>query len=361
MSATKGNGAGGNGAVAREATELQERIAHDLGWDLGEVPRKPPVELDAQGRVRRSRGTPMALAKVEAKVPKFLAKPWLVESGITILAGHPGGGKSWVAFDLAIALAGGTEYLGTKLEQRGVLYLCVDQTPGEMRGEKGDPLLRGRKLTARKLGTFFSVYDGIENPINLDDAEDQAFLEELLIEGSFTVLFVDSIAPCLGGADMNDEKSTRPIYRFFRKLNNGGITVVLIHHLNKGGETTGIGKMRGSTNIAAEAHVVAGTEMKDGEITCTFWKYRVAQMPGPIKFILEPANGGLALGQIKVEPEVKKHEKQREFLIDLMAKDTERKLTSRQGYAILCKNKLGMNKGAFNALWKEVGGQVDVA
>ena len=52
----------------------------------------------------------------------------IIPKGMTVLAGSSKIGKSWMALDLAIAIASGGEFLGRRVRQAGVLYLCLEDT-----------------------------------------------------------------------------------------------------------------------------------------------------------------------------------------------------------------------------------------
>src|SRR5262249_11215399 len=59
--------------------------------------------------------------------PMFYVIPGLIPEGLTILAGKPKIGKSWMALDIASGLAGGYYILGNiKLEQADVLYCALE-------------------------------------------------------------------------------------------------------------------------------------------------------------------------------------------------------------------------------------------
>ena len=62
----------------------------------------------------------------------FEPQPMFVEDiipgGLTVLAGTPKIGKSWMALDLAISVAEGTPFLGKPVHRTGVLYYCLEDT-----------------------------------------------------------------------------------------------------------------------------------------------------------------------------------------------------------------------------------------
>jgi RecA-family ATPase len=57
----------------------------------------------------------------------------IIPKGMTVLAGSSKIGKSWMALDLAIAIASGGEFLGRPVRQAGVLYFCLEDTEHRVR------------------------------------------------------------------------------------------------------------------------------------------------------------------------------------------------------------------------------------
>lgn len=73
---------------------------------------------------------PISAEQLYAK--PFKTSPALIDGiipkGMTVIGGPSKIGKSWMALDLAIAVASGGEFLGRQVRQAGVLYLCLEDT-----------------------------------------------------------------------------------------------------------------------------------------------------------------------------------------------------------------------------------------
>jgi hypothetical protein len=75
--------------------------------------------------------------------PIYYVVPTLFPEGVTILAGRPKVGKSWMALDIGLGLAGGYYILGTiKLEPADVLYAALEDNPRRLRS-RIDRILAG--------------------------------------------------------------------------------------------------------------------------------------------------------------------------------------------------------------------------
>lgn len=70
--------------------------------------------------------------------------PGLLPEGVTLLAGKPKLGKSWLALGLGMAVASGGVALGTKQVECGdVLYLALEDNPRRLQGRLGKMLAGG--------------------------------------------------------------------------------------------------------------------------------------------------------------------------------------------------------------------------
>jgi hypothetical protein len=90
--------------------------------------------------------TAAALQTMKFPLPQWVI-PDLIPEGLTILAGRPKVGKSWLAFDIAAAVAGGRLCLGSrKPEQGDVLYAALEDNPRRLqrRLDRIFPTFNGR-------------------------------------------------------------------------------------------------------------------------------------------------------------------------------------------------------------------------
>ena len=59
--------------------------------------------------------------------------PGVLPTGITLLAGRPKIGKSWLTLAIALGVANGTTVLGTTVQQQGVLYLALEDPESRLK------------------------------------------------------------------------------------------------------------------------------------------------------------------------------------------------------------------------------------
>jgi AAA domain len=78
-------------------------------------------------------------APISYIVPRYIAP------GLTILAGRPKAGKSWLALNMAFAIATGGNVLGVEVEQGDVLYLALEDNERRLRSRLDQMLPFGEK------------------------------------------------------------------------------------------------------------------------------------------------------------------------------------------------------------------------
>lgn len=91
---------------------------------------------------RQAIGTMGALMQAKFPEPQWVI-PGLIQPGLTVLAGKPKIGKSWLALDMCLAVAGGGTLVGQTRATRGrTLYLALEDTERRLQ-ERARKLLAG--------------------------------------------------------------------------------------------------------------------------------------------------------------------------------------------------------------------------
>src|ERR687886_2979969 len=101
-----------------------------LGLGLMRSPEMPRALREDLGLAKKNGGKPEIFTALELMAlelpPVRWAVPGIVPEGVTLLAGKPKLGKSWLTLGLGVATATGGVALGTKHVERGeVLYLLL--------------------------------------------------------------------------------------------------------------------------------------------------------------------------------------------------------------------------------------------
>src|SRR5262245_14277803 len=98
---------------------MTNTVFEDFVPDSGDEPNKV-------GTWRDNIFTAASLRTMNFKVVEYIV-PGIIPEGLTILAGRPKIGKSWLALDLALAVSGGRAVLGDITPAQGdVLYAALE-------------------------------------------------------------------------------------------------------------------------------------------------------------------------------------------------------------------------------------------
>ena len=181
-----------------------------------------------------------SLPKPSSPPVRLILNPWLADSGLTMIHGKAGVGKSYflMAMAEAITRAKPTEFLGWKIrEQAGVLL--VD-------GEMPAPTIQER---AKRVGLWgrenFWVLPCIEvsrrkgKTISLADSRLRATIGALILETPARVVIIDNLASLAAVGDENDSGAWSEINAWLLNLRAAGKSVILVHHSNKAGGQRG--------------------------------------------------------------------------------------------------------------------------
>lgn len=180
--------------------------------------------------------------------PPRWAVPGVICEGLSLLAGPPKVGKSWLSFGLALHVASGGRAFGKIPVRPGpVLYLALEDTP--------------RRLQAR-LG---KLLNGDPAPSGLDVATDWPLMTAggdlalaawLEAHPAARLVVVDVFAKVRGPVPMGMsayDADYAAVGRIKRVADHYGIAVVLVHHVRKAGSEDFLEAVSGTNGIAGAA------------------------------------------------------------------------------------------------------------
>lgn len=186
----------------------------------------------------------------EYRPPKW-AIPDLVPEGLTILAGKPKTGKSWLALDFCVAVSQGSHALGNvKCEFGPVLYLALEDTERRLQG----------RLRAVLQGSGGLIDLHISTAWRRSDKGGLADLDQWLASHSNARLVVIDTLQKMRGARPRDAGIYEDDYQaiaHFKKIADERLTpIILVHHQNKGGNEDPLLSVSGTAGITGSADTV---------------------------------------------------------------------------------------------------------
>lgn len=163
---------------------------------------------------------------------EFPQPQWAVEGilpvGLTILAGPPKKGKSWLALLLAQAIASGGRFLGRRASAGRVLYIALEDPPRRLKErtlKQGWPQGGLQNATPMFADEFRAKFGGKEGALSF-----AAFVEE----SAFDVIIVDTLSRAFGLRDWNDLAEVTAILAPIQEAaTRSGKAVIFIDHHRK--------------------------------------------------------------------------------------------------------------------------------
>ena len=222
------------------------RDAWDDFNDLGEWKESEPKKIE---HLEAESMASLSLRHIDP--PKFVI-PGMIPYGITILASPPKFGKSWMCLDMAISVATGTEFMDLPTNKDGVIYLALEDGDYRLQ-ERSKKVANGRELPENLLLVK-------QAPILTDGLLKQ--ISDLLDKTDVNIgmIIIDTLQKVRGLAG-----KTEGVYGYdYRELGalhqfaiDNNLAVVLVHHLNKGGDDSDfVSRLNGSTGVSGAADTI---------------------------------------------------------------------------------------------------------
>lgn len=166
---------------------------------------------------------------------EFISEPILIHPGLCLLFGPSGISKTYFALAWAMAVAGGTSFLKWRNDTpRGVLY--VDGELGGRTMQQRIRLLQSGHEIIFKAPFYTASFDDQGNGLFPDLEDPIAQLRYAAgIPDDVQLVVLDSLSTLASMEESNDYKSWATIQRLLLGLRRRGLSVVVIHHANKGG------------------------------------------------------------------------------------------------------------------------------
>lgn len=250
-------------------------MKHDEGnlstlvWDKPSTQRSNG-ETVPRKRVALTMPTLDELLATDFRPRRHLLFPWLREQESVMLYADTGAGKSMFALSMALAVAGGGEYLGWAPEEKAdgtpwrVLYvdgemhaqdiqeraaMLLDAIPGIDRAAAVESI-RFLPRQLQKPGSDFPC---------ITDATGMDFVLRQVEGGKVDLLILDNFTTLGEVEDENAASSFNAIQDFLLRLKTTGVATVLVHHANKAGDN-----FRGSSKLAATFETIIHLARPEG-------------------------------------------------------------------------------------------------
>ena len=217
------------------------------------------AEKRANGRCKIPLLSADAILTTEWPEPIW-AVPGLLPVGLTILAGKPKLGKSWMSLQIAQAVAAGGVALGKRVERGLVLYLALEDSPGRLKDRmRQQNWPTGLSVDFMVVGQFADQIGDLQN----GGGRRLAWLIE---DRGYRLIVIDTLSRAVYG-DQNDvDRMTRALSPLQEMAHTNNCAVVMVDHHTKGFGATpdAVGNILGSTAKGGVADSIWGLYRERG-------------------------------------------------------------------------------------------------
>ncbi|NLF03094.1 MAG: AAA family ATPase [Anaerolineales bacterium] len=214
-------------------------------------PSSPPPAAD-----RRTSWSAGELLVAEFPEPRWVV-PGLLPEGLTLLAGRPKLGKSWLALQLGCAAATGGHALGQDVPHQGdVLYLALEDAPRRIQSR-----MRDQSWPATAQVRFEFEWPDLARDGGL------ALLQDAIEAGRHSLVVIDTLSRAVVFDQNNVGESTFVLSSLQRLALDHGLGLLVVDHHRKPAANAAdlIDDLLGSTAKAAVADCVWGLYRQRGQ------------------------------------------------------------------------------------------------
>jgi hypothetical protein len=174
------------------------------------------------------------------KIPprQNLLTPWLPSQGLCMIYSKRGLGKTWMALEIAYAVASGGSFLNWEAENpHGVLYIDGEM-PLSLMQERLSQIENSR---GKKIGGLLKILSPDAQEFGIPDLstrEGQEKIDELMGD-EIRLVVLDNLSTLIRSGKESESDSWLPVQEWVLRLRSKGKSVLLIHHAGKGGQQRG--------------------------------------------------------------------------------------------------------------------------
>ena len=204
---------------------------------------------------------------------RWLVKGWVPESGVTMVFGESGAGKTFITLDMACRIASGLDWHGQRSKRGVVVYLCGEGNFGFRQRVAAWAL----RHDVRELDALLVSNKAIDLDAPNAAAQILSAVREIT-DGDVEAVFVDTVNNHMTG----DENSARDVRNMFGACNVVAsalrATVVLNHHTGHNIDSKGRARGSSAWKASLDASILV-SKGEDGTIEVSCTKMKDAEPP----------------------------------------------------------------------------------
>jgi Mrp family chromosome partitioning ATPase len=178
------------------------------------------------------------LLKAEFPPRSLMLAPWLPEKGLAMIFAPRGVGKTWVALNIAHAIASGGDFLRWRAQRpRRVLYIDGEMPAVTLQERYGTIVVASKTNVPAENFRLVAADIQPDGLPDLADAEAQRFYDSAIADADLVI--VDNLSTIARGLRENEADSFGPVQSWMLAQRAAGRSVLAVHHAGKGGGQRG--------------------------------------------------------------------------------------------------------------------------
>jgi hypothetical protein len=189
---------------------------------------------------------PASSIQVPPLQDRWLIDGLLGKESVAVIGGAPKRNKSWLAAEIAVAVASSSPCLGQfSTREAGTVLMCSGEGPEWIATDRFRNICGFREQDLNAL----PIHVMSRTQLRLDDPADQRTLTREVEESKATLLIIDPLTAYHSG-DENSVLGLAPVLQYLDRLRRTtGATVLVVHHSNKKGSGHGGNRLRGTSAL----------------------------------------------------------------------------------------------------------------
>jgi hypothetical protein len=172
--------------------------------------------------------------------PAWLIDGWIPRSALAVIYGPPGSAKTFLALHLALCVATGTSYFGSRVQPGRVLYVAAEGGQAAL-GQRIAAWCHHYHVDPSRLAGQITF---LPQPVPVADPAAIAALRATIERLELALAILDTLARCMVGADENSSRDMTTAVAALEEL-RAAAAVIAVHHTGKNPEAG----MRGHSSL----------------------------------------------------------------------------------------------------------------
>lgn len=216
--------------------------------------------------------------------PSWLIDGLITDSGLSILYGDPGSGKSFVTIDMALRIALGMDWHGAQTKRAGVIYIAGEGVRGLGNRVKGWRLKHGLSSVDGAPFVLMPVAAQLLDPVERAKLIRTIDAAKIRMGCDVGLIVIDTVSRSIAGQDENGQETMSAFVKACDDVREHcGGAVLGVHHSGKDKDKG----MRGSTVLLGACDATFRVQKADTLVTVKCEKQKDGEEAPPIYLKME--------------------------------------------------------------------------